>query len=103
MLVNQKQLAEILGNTTRHIRRMTDEGMPIHGRKGKETIYNTSEVIAWLRSQAVSSKLGKEIKKKELLASNLSRLQVMLNGILAEHLVPPSKRTSPPENAEAHR
>lgn len=71
MNVNQTQLAEILGVSTRQIRRWQDAGLPYSGDRTSRT-YDTTEVVRWLldrereriREEAVEAEDGEALPTK---------------------------------------
>lgn len=71
MLVNQKQLSEIIGKSTRHIRRMADNGMPVHHSEGRENIYNTIEIFKWVQTQAASKQMTR-LRKQDTKANSIT-------------------------------
>ncbi|UYM14269.1 terminase small subunit [Endozoicomonas euniceicola] len=58
-IVNQKELADIIGKSTRQIQRMTKDGIPIHSSSSKQTHYDSTLVIQWLIDREIQ-KLTKE-------------------------------------------
>lgn len=58
-LVNKRELAEIVGRTERTLTSWMKDGMPVYhqGGRGKETHFETSEVIAWMLQREVAAYL----------------------------------------------
>jgi phage terminase Nu1 subunit (DNA packaging protein) len=56
--VSGSKLAKIIGFSRQTIIKWTREGMPVKkaGGKGKETVYDTAEVISWLVGRGASAK-----------------------------------------------
>ena len=81
-VVSQKQLAEIIGKTDRHIRNLTNEGLPIHSQSGKQTHYDTVQVFQWLvdreiRKMTREGDFDSEVERARLLhhQANLAALK----------------------------
>lgn len=60
MLVNKKELADILGKTERTITTLQKNGLPIKndGKRGTANVYETEEVIDWLIHRELARMVG---------------------------------------------
>lgn len=67
-LVNKRELAEIVGKTERTLTSWMQDGMPVYhqGGRGKETHFETAEVIAWMLQREVAGYLPKDEDGKEI-------------------------------------
>lgn len=80
-LVNKREIAETIGRTERTVTTWMKEGMPVHfqGGRGKETLFDPPEVIAWMIQREVARYLptgedGEEIVY-EIERARLTRAQ----------------------------
>lgn len=100
MRVNRNELAEILGVSLPTINNKVRAGMPYiqKGARGKEWIFETEDVLAWEKEQAVQNVIGDadladqdELKRRKLAAettvAELEAAQAKREAVLVEDVV----------------
>ena len=75
MLLNQSEIAEAFGVTTRAIQKWHSEGMPLEGMEGKENQYDLTKCVEWYVKKRVGNDLQYEKTRLTKAQANKTELE----------------------------
>ena len=85
--VNQRELAEICGKSVQAVQKWQGDGMPVkkHGSRGKESQYDTADVISWLLTRQAEKKQSEyDIERTRLARAQATKTELevaLLEGV----------------------
>jgi phage terminase Nu1 subunit (DNA packaging protein) len=75
MVLNQSEIAEAFGVTTRAIQKWHNEGMPLEGMDGKENQYDLTKCVEWYVKRRVGNDLQYEKTRLTKAQANKTELE----------------------------